>query len=119
MMPTLRRSPHSFFLDLDGNPDEIAEGLLRLDSLYLARLAAPEMGLDELVELVVRIRAEFDQDGERWRDEDLMGVLEQQLPNAGISDMLLITHRKAEAEAIVREALARTQPDPTIQVYRD
>jgi hypothetical protein len=107
------------FLDLDGDADEIAEGLFRLDALYLARLAAPEMGVDELVELVVRIRADHDRDFERWRDEDLMGVLEQQLPNAGVSDMLLTTHKKVEAEAIVREALARTRPDPNVRVYRD
>lgn len=107
------------FLDLDGEPDEITEGLFRLDSLYLARFAAPEMGLDELVELVVRIRAELDLDFEQWRDEDLVGVLEQQLPNAGVSDMLWITHQTAEAEAVVREALARTHPDLNIEVFHD
>lgn len=107
------------FLDLDGDPDEIAEGLFRLDALYLARLAAPEMGVDELAELVERIRADLDQDSVRWKDEDLMGVLEQQLPNAGMSDMLLITHRTVQAATIVREALARTQPDPNVQVFQD
>lgn len=104
---------------LDGDPDEIADGLFRLDAAYHARLAAPEMGIDELVGLVVRIKADIDLDFEHWRDEDLIGVLEQQLPNAGVSDMLFHTHTAAVPETLVRLALSRTRPDPTIEVIYD
>lgn len=107
------------FHDLDGDPDEIANGLFRLDALYLDRLAAPEMAPDELVGLVAHHRADLDKDWLLWRDENLLGVLDQQLPNAGVSDMLLATHRTAAAEAVVRDALARTQPDPDVLVRRD
>ncbi len=105
--------------DLDGDPDEIAAGLFRLDALYFTRLAAPEMTEIELVELVLRIQADLERDFERWEDEDLMEVLDQQLPNAGVSDMVLITHKTVDAREIVREALGRTQPDPNLLVYRD
>lgn len=67
---------HWAFLDLDSDPDEIADSLFRLDALYLARLTVPEMGADELVELVKRIRAELDLPVEHWKDENLMDVLQ-------------------------------------------
>ncbi len=110
---------HWHFLDLEEDPEEVAAGLFRLDALYLARLATPEMNAGELVDLVNHIRATLDSDFERWKDENLLGVLQQQLPNAGVDDMLRSTHKSAKAEDIVREALARTQPDLSVITYYD